>query len=424
MKLKILYIVTQAEFGGAQKYIYDLAVNLRDDFEIAVAIGEIKGPDELIRRLENFNQQKKSPSYPPFEKGEDEKEGFIKIIRLKHLVREIAIWHDLAAVGEIKKLIKKEKPDVIHLNSTKAGFVGSLAVWFSRLKLGNIILLPDKIQTVESYRSRPKKIRLIYTIHGWIFLEPLAAWRKTLYFCLEKISARICDALIVLSESELQTGLNKKICKADKLHLIPHGIKPPEFLPKNDAREALQKISNFQFPISNLVIGTIANFYPTKGLPYLIEAAAKLKNKHNFQVAIIGDGIERAYLESLIVKYGLADKIFLPGQIPEAAKYLKAFDIFVLPSVKEGLPYAMMEAMAAGLPIVATRVGGIPEMIWDGQSGLTVPSKDPETLAATIEKLIDNPELRMALGTAAKADAEKKFGLERMLDETKKIYGL
>ncbi len=112
----------------------------------------------------------------------------------------------------------------------------------------------------------------------------------------------------------------------------------------------------------------------------------------------------------------------MPGQIPDAAKYLKAFDIFVLPSVKEGLPYAILEAMAAGLPIVATKVGGIPEMITDGESGLLVPPKNPEALATAIEKLIAAPELRARLGQNAAAVADAKFSLQEMLQKTRQIY--
>ena len=242
------------------------------------------------------------------------------------------------------------------------------------------------------------------------------------------------------------------------MRLIPHGITPPEFLDRESARSKIPnslrepegsslrvraspldsdsgcpelaewaesrtepRTAKFQIP-NSILIGTIANFYPTKGLSYLIEAAAKLKTKHNFQIVIIGDGIERTYLESLITKYNLEENIILAGQIPEAAKYLKAFDIFVLPSIKEGLPYAILEAMAAGLPIVATNVGGISEMITDNESGLLVPPKNPEALAEALKKLIDAPELRARLGQNAAATAAAKFSLKEMLKKTRQIY--
>lgn len=387
MKPKILYIVTQAEFGGAQRYVFDLATNFDTPspqpspargegdigFEVTVAIGEIKGSNELAKRLEAQN---------------------IRVIRLKHLVREISIWHDLAAICEIKKILKNEKPDVVHLNSTKAGLIGSLASWLAG-----------------------KKFKLVYTIHGWIFNEPLSPTLKRLYLGLEKISAHICDALIVLSQSELKTGLDNKIGGPEKLKLISHGITPPDFFSREIAREKLR------LPPSAFCIGTIANFYPTKGLPYLVEAAAKLKAKnHPANFVIMGDGIERGYLESLIAKYDLEKNITLAGQIPEAARYLKAFDLFVLPSIKEGLPYAILEAMAAGLAIVATNVGGIPEMIENGRDGELVAPKNSDALAAAIEKLIDNPDLQKTLGENARTAATKKFSLLRMLAETKKIY--
>ena len=349
-----------------------------------MAIGEIKGSDELAKRLEEKN---------------------IRVIRLKYLIREINLWRDIAAAFEIRGLLKKEKPDVVHLNSTKAGFIGALAGWLST---------PPRLPFVRRGDWQP---RLIYTIHGWIFNEPLPIWRKKLYLHLEKISAQICDALIVLSQNDEQIGVDKKICASQKLKLIPHGIVPPEFLSPNEARK---KICNLQ---SAICIGSVANFYPTKGLPYLIEAAKILKNENiNFQLVIIGDGKERKNLETLIKRGDLENIIILIGQIPDAAKYLRAFDIFALPSLKEGLPYAILEAMYAALPIVATRVGGIPEMITEGVSGLLVPPKNPEALAKTLKKLIEDLELRERLGQKANEAAEQRFNLKRMLEETKKIY--
>ncbi|MEK7211053.1 MAG: glycosyltransferase, partial [Patescibacteria group bacterium] len=178
---KILYIITQAEFGGAQRYVYDLATNLsypssppltkgrnneEGDFEIAVAIGETRS-----QNLESSREGGAHPAVAGNPKPDDLATRLraknIRVIQLKHLMREINIWDDLAAVCEIRKLIKKEKPDIIHLNSTKAGFIGSLAVWLST---------PPHLPLLRGGQLR--RPRLIYTIHGWIFNEPLPAWRK------------------------------------------------------------------------------------------------------------------------------------------------------------------------------------------------------------------------------------------------------
>ena len=163
------------------------------------------------------------------------------------------------------------------------------------------------------------------------------------------------------------------------------------------------------------IIGTIAHLYKTKGLNYLIDAARSI----DAQFMVIGDGPERNNLESLIAKYNLGNKIKILGAKENAADYLPQFDIFVLPSVKEGFPYAILEAMAAGLPIVATPVGGIPEA--QGDAGILVPPKDSKALATAIQSLIDDPKRAKKMGLAAH-ERIKQFSFEKMLEETIKIY--
>lgn len=159
-----------------------------------------------------------------------------------------------------------------------------------------------------------------------------------------------------------------------------------------------------------MVVGTIANFYPTKGLDILIQASPLLGNVHT---VIIGDGPARPA--------SVPPRTHLLGTIPDAARLLPAFDVFVLPSRKEGLPYALIEAMAAGLPIVATTVGGIPEIITHEKNGLLVPVENPAALAAAIRRLVDDPSFRAQLGNAAKTSAEK-FSFAAQLANTLAVY--
>ena len=157
------------------------------------------------------------------------------------------------------------------------------------------------------------------------------------------------------------------------------------------------------------LIGTIANLYPTKGINYLIGAAALLlKERSDLIFAVIGDGAERQNLESLIANRGLTNNFFLLGSIPNAHRLLKGFDLFVLPSVKEGLPYAVLKAQAAGIPIVATKVGGVPEII-DEQC--LVEPKNPQTLAKKIKEVINQPTLSFNHPTDFKEFLNKTFNL-------------
>ncbi|MDP2951311.1 MAG: glycosyltransferase, partial [bacterium] len=295
---KILYLITQSDMGGAQKYVFDLTCGFKNEFELIVAAG--KGTNELF----SFLKEKK-----------------INHLKLNHLSRLPNPLKAFLAVLEIRRLLKKEKPNILHLNSTTAGFLGSLAVLGLKIK--------------------PK---VVYTVHGWAFLEPGIVKQK-LFYLFEKITSKIKNKFIVLSNYEKQVALKKKISKENQLEIIPNGINNLTFLNKEQAREKLNLPSNV------ILVGTIANAYKAKGLKYLLKAHALALN---YQLVIIGDGPEKKKLQKQFPLSNFLEKI------ENASKYLKAFDIFCLPSVKEGFPFALLEAMQAQLPIIATKVGAIP----------------------------------------------------------------
>ena len=178
---------------------------------------------------------------------------------------------------------------------------------------------------------------------------------------------------------------------------------------------------------SNLLIGSTGNLYKTKGFEHLIQAANIIKEKSlilnsKFLILIIGEGPERKKLEQIIKRCQLQNNFILTGRINEAAKLLPAFDIYICSSVKEGLSYTIIEAMQAGLPIVATNVGGNSELIEDNITGLLAEAGNAESLAQKIIELIKNPALKNKLGQQAKLKAREEFCLEKMVEETKKAY--
>ena len=168
-KQKLLYIITQGEWGGAQRHVFDLATNLADEFDITVAVGEQDGRHDLQQKLQ-INSK-------------------IQIVQLKHLIRPVSPIHDILALFEIAKLYKTLKPDIVHLNSSKAGITGSFAKLF-----------------VKNCKLKIENCKLIYTVHGWVFNEPLGRAKKALYRWLEKFTARWKKKIIVLSDFDHQTG--------------------------------------------------------------------------------------------------------------------------------------------------------------------------------------------------------------------------
>ncbi len=404
-KKTILYLVTQSELGGAQRYVFDLATNLSQEFNISVAFGEQGKQGELAKQLKQAN---------------------IKYYVIPHLKRAISPINDLKALIEIIKLIKKLKPDIIHLNSSKVSILGSIATIFFKLKIEN------------------RQSKIIYTVHGWVFNEPMPKWKKLFYKYAEKFTAIFKDKIICVSEFDRQTAIKEKICNPKKLTTIHNGIEQINFLSKEEARQNLTPQPPFTSPLAPLLIrrgelkgrgrrrgeggevliGTIANLYPTKGLEYLIQAIYILITNYQLPITtiIIGEGEERKNLEDLIGQLNLKSNVILTGKINNAAELLPAFNIYVCSSVKEGLSYTIIEAMQAGLPIVATKVGGNKELIEDNKTGFLVEAKNPQMLAKKIQKLINNPELQQKLGANAKQKTREKFSLERMINKTKNVY--
>lgn len=343
------------------------------------------------------------------------KENGVEFSPIKRLQRSINPFSDLFAFFEIYSLIKSQKPDIVHLHSSKAGVLGALAGRFA-------LLHPFG---ASDGQAGAKKI--IFTAHGWVFNEQLPWFKKWLYILISRFAALFQGAIICVSEYDKTAALKYKIAPANKLFVIHNGIdfEKLNFLDINTAREALQKTTRHSPLTTHYLIGTVANLYKNKAIDVLIEAAKLLQDstpRQNFAFLVIGEGKERENLESRIKNYELKDKFFLVGSVAEAWKYLKAFDIFVLPSLKEGFPYVILEAMAAGLPIVASRTGGIPEMIVGGESGLLITPGDAKELADAILKLSQDGETAKKLGDEAMRTVKEKFGLQEMVKKTMEVY--
>ena len=374
---KILYVVTKSVWGGAQRYVYDLALGLpREQCEVIVTAG---GNGLLHERL---------------------KISGIRTISLPSLQRSVNPLRDGAVFFHLLKIFVSEKPDVIHLSSPKAGLVGGLAAFFYKT------LYP------KPYTLNP---RIIYTVHGWPFQEDRMWLARAAIFLGCWFSSLFHDHIILINKNDLRIA--SFFLPRHKLALIPNGIHAPNFLARTEARAALENLSGRSFNQNTLLIGTITELTKNKGLPYLIETVDQIKSQISntkSQIIVIGDGLDRKKLEAEIRKRNLEKIISLAGFIPDAAKYLKAFDLFVLPSVKEGLPYAALEAMAAGVPIIASRVGGLPDIISDSTKGILVPPKNiprlAEALLQSIQSSIPSPTL------------DSRFSFANMAESTKNLY--
>ena len=372
IKRRILFVVTQSELGGAQQFFNNFVPKLADNhFQCLVAIGS-DGDAGLNSAL---------------------KAKAVATQQLTYLQRDGNWQANLRAVSELRALIKDFQPDVLFLNGTKAGFIGALAARWPR---------------------RLPWLKVIYRIGGWTFNDPWSYWRKKFYILLEKLSARWKDIIVVNNQNDRQLAEQLGIKPRKELIYIPNGIDPYlEFIPRSEAREKLFSKIGKANPPTDLVVGTIGNFYPAKDTANFIRAAAQITNPEAIFL-IIGDGRLRPELERLIKTLRQEKRVFLLGKITEAQRYLKAFDVFVLPSNKEGFPWSVLEAMAAQVPVVATAVGAIPELINSGENGLVVAIRNPNRLARNIETVLASDRLRQDLAIAAHQNIIKHFTQEQM----------
>jgi glycosyltransferase involved in cell wall biosynthesis len=309
-KKKVLFVVTKSNFGGAQRYVFDLATHLpKDRFEPIVLCGPAQGTSTagaLIGRLAQAG---------------------IRTIFVKELSRDVSGGGDFATYRCLSQYMREEKPDVVHLNSSKAAGLGALAARFAGV---------------------PK---IIFTVHGWPFLERRNVFSRALIWFFSWLTAILVHTTIVISNYDLHIAQQMPFV-GRKAVLIYNGIEPDMWF---GSGEIIRKA----FPAGVRITGTIGEVTKNKNQQALIEEA---KVKPEMHVAIVGEGELHDYLERKITEYKLSERVKLFGFIP-ASEALKGFDTFALPSLKEGLPYVLLEAKAAGLPIIANRVGGVSEIL-------------------------------------------------------------
>lgn len=370
-KKRVLFVITKGNWGGAQKYVFDLATALpKNSHDVSVAFGV---PGKL---------------------GEKLTESGIRTLIINSLQRDMNPLLDVQSFFSLYSLFKKERPDVVHLNSAKIGGLGTLAARLAGIPT------------------------IIFTAHGWTFNEDRGALAKLIIRFLSWLTILFAHRVIVLGEREYNQALAFPFVTDKKIIKIPLGSMSPTFKDREPARALISQKTGAT--TQSLWIGTISELHPNKGLTYILDACASLTTP--FQFFIIGEGEQRDFLKKYIVEKNLADRIHLLGHIDNASSLLKAFDIFTLTSIKEGLPYVLIEAGYASLPVVASCVGNIPDLITDKKSGLLTPAKGTENISQALTQLISSAELRNEYGQALRTTVVASFSFEKMVEKTSALY--
>ncbi len=375
-KKKVLFLITKSNWGGAQRYVYDLATNLdRTKFEPVVALG---GSGPLATMLENAH---------------------IKVVYLAKMKNSTGLKQARMMIAELKRVIKSENPDIFHLNSSVAGLVGALAGRLSRVPT------------------------LIFTAHGWAFNEDRPLKQRLVIKALHWLTVLLCDRTIAVSNA-LVTQMNWPGAHT-KMKVINPGRTIGAMYDKREARE---KIIDFCPPLSksnnDYWLLCLAELHPIKRHHILLSAfASRAKSNPNNRLVLIGEGEERNAIELQIKNLGLTSQVFLLGNIIEAARFLKAFDAFVLVSKSESYGYVLHEAGLAGVPIIATNVGGIPDIIKNGEDGLLIKPDNVTILTQALAEIQTNPQRAQTRATNLRQKLNTRT-VAKMTRQTESLYSL
>jgi glycosyltransferase involved in cell wall biosynthesis len=357
-------------FGGAEQYVV-LLLNLlpSKDFELTYIDTNSEVLSAIRRRV-----SRQDVNFIFFDAG-----------------RRPSVWK---TVQPLCRVIKSLRPDITHCSNVD-GYGGLYAILASRLAGVPIVL---------------------GTFHSATRFPP-RTWLDKLFGTL---ADKLLDGGIAVSKATREQVLAHRHISSEKLAVIYNGVPIPEIGTPAGPEDPAHVNSATNDVVT---IGTAGRLAPSKDISTLLLAAALLvKNIGNIHFTIIGDGPEKSELIQLTCRYNLIQSVNFAGWQEPLLPALQGLDIFVSSSIIEGCPMAVLEAMACGLPVVATRVGGVPEVVVDGQTGILVPPKDPQSLADAISTLLADPGKRKAMGYAGRQRAQMFFSVERMIEETRAYY--
>jgi glycosyltransferase involved in cell wall biosynthesis len=368
-RIRVLQMIDKPFLGGGQAVLLSLAKGLdKARFEVEVA-AQGGGPLEDAAREEGL-------SFRPLPFGSRMTPGLVRAI---------------------VKALKPNPPDILHTHGGMAGLYGRLAARRAGIK------------------------SVVHTIHGIHYLHYRNPGARRAYILLERICSRRTDAVVLVSQADLDEAGKRRLAPASKLKLVRNGIDLAELSSAPFAERAAA--AKLRLSLEPPVIGTVARLHRQKGLTHLMQAVPAILEAHpEARVIVVGGGELEPELRSEIGRLRLDRRFALLGARPDARELMSLYDIFVLPSLWEGLPLVLIEAAALGKPIVATDIGGSREIISHGETGLLVPAADPVALAAAVNRLLGDPALSARLAANAKSSIPPRFTLERMIAEYSEIY--
>jgi glycosyltransferase involved in cell wall biosynthesis len=375
--VKILRIITRLNVGGPAKHVTILTRDLNDrDWHSLLVAGRV-GPFEGSV-VEHTRQQGVEP------------------ILINELVRPTHPINDVIAFLKLLLLILREKPDIVHTHTSKAGAVGRLAAIICQVPV------------------------VVHTFHGHVFHAYFHSIPTLLFQSIERLLARFTDVLIALGENQKKELVGFRIAEEDKIQVVPLGLELGPFLNATAEGKLRRELG---FDSSTPLVGIVGRLAPVKGHMIFLNAAARiLGRRRDIHFVIVGDGELRAELEQYTAGLDITDNVHFIGFRFDLPEIQRDLDVVALSSHNEGLPVALIEAMASERPVVATRVGGVSDLVTDGVTGILVPPADDEALADAILLALSNREEAGRMAAQAKAYVAERFTAQRLVRDIRELY--
>lgn len=372
-KTKILLIV-EAMLGGIRQHVVDIAMELdKEKYEVYLAYSDNRADERFFQDLKLLKES-------------------VRLIRCEHLQRELSLSEDMAAIRELSKIVKSIRPDIVHCHSSKAGIVGR----------------------VVAKRYGVKKV--FYTPNAYSFQSPdISDKKRKIYVVAERfLSRHMTTKTINVSKGEMELAKKYKLDKEDKFELIYNGIASELPLEKNAIRE------ENGYSSEDVLVGVTARLAEQKDPLIFMKIAKKVIEKMpKTRFVYIGDrGLEEE-MKQWVSKEHLENKIHMLGFRSDASKLVAMFDVYLSTALYEGLPYSMIEAIRAGIPIIATDVVGNNELVENGKNGILFPTKDVQ---AGAEAVISQLEMKSIKGDAVIRSFEERFSLKTMMNKLECLF--
>ncbi len=372
-KLKTCHVITRMIVGGAQENtLYTIRGHLEKGHEVTLVTGPEVGPEGSL--LKEF--------MPPG----------MEVVTIPHLIRALNPWADWKALQELRRFFAGRSFDVVHTHSSKAGILGRMA-------------------------ARACGVPFIcHTVHGQAF-HPYQAWYKNwLYIWAERYAAKRCDRIYAVAQAMIDQCVEARVAPREKYQVVYSGMDLRSF---TEAERSPALRAELGIPPSAPVVGMVARLFELKGHDTLIAAARRvLANFPDVVFLLVGDGVLRPKLEAEVARLGMGNHFVFAGLVPPARvpEYVAQMDVLAHLSLREGLPRACVQGLAAAKPVVAHPLDGTPEVVLDGQTGFLAKTGDPISVAECLGRLLADQTLRHRLGEAGQKLVLERFDWHRMAD--------